>query len=477
MAEQNSSLMDRGLQAWMNGLIHLTQEKHKNTSNISNDNKTQVSLLMAGYAGSRNTGADVRVSEMIRQMFHIMGKENLALSVLTIDPDATRDYFEGAAQKHAPQIFPPFLFKHCPQYDGVIACEGSMFKSKFADALSTFMAGALGMANAQNKLSIGYGAEAGHMTPALKNFVQKHCENSLIICRNLASQDILEEMKIRTTAGTDTAWTYPQPPKAKGEKILLDHGWDGKKPILAICPIDPFCWPVKPSLPKTLKRLAQKKNQDGHYKSIYFFNTSEKNTQKFMGYIQAISNALKHFQEKKDVFPILVGMEKLDRKACLALNQVHPQAMPMFISDQWDMDEMVAILHQASILVSSRFHAIVCSMSGLVPSAGITMDERILNLLTDRGDTDLLMQVDQDNLENILFETFLQLDQDREGIQKRIAQMIPRELQKMGHMGMDFSKEVQRVYPHIKPKINSNTWEDYLPALSKETQKILEQHA
>ena len=33
-------------------------------------------------------------------------------------------------------IFPPFLFREVRKYDGVIACEGSMFKSKFANALT-----------------------------------------------------------------------------------------------------------------------------------------------------------------------------------------------------------------------------------------------------------------------------------------------------------------------------------------------------
>ena len=40
-----------------------------------------------------------------------------------------------------------------------------MFKSKFANALTTMMIGSLGIAAAQNKLSVGYGAEAGHMDP------------------------------------------------------------------------------------------------------------------------------------------------------------------------------------------------------------------------------------------------------------------------------------------------------------------------
>ncbi len=50
-------------------------------------------------------------------------------------------------------------------------------------------------------------------------------------------------------------------------------------------------------------------------------------------------------------------------------------------------------------MVSSRYHAMVTTMPGLVPSAGITMDERIRNLLRERGHEHLLLTVDDPDLE------------------------------------------------------------------------------
>ena len=47
-----------------------------------------------------------------------------------------------------------------------------MFKSKFANALTTMMIGSLGIAAAQNKLSVGYGGEAGHMDPPIRKDVR-----------------------------------------------------------------------------------------------------------------------------------------------------------------------------------------------------------------------------------------------------------------------------------------------------------------
>jgi hypothetical protein len=85
-----------------------------------------------------------------------------------------------------------------PQHHGVVACEGSMFKSKFANALTTMMIGSLALASAQNKLSVGYGAEAGHMDPLVTKMCRRYCRDSLIITRNEESRDVLRGLGVST---------------------------------------------------------------------------------------------------------------------------------------------------------------------------------------------------------------------------------------------------------------------------------------
>ena len=148
-------------------------------------------LLFAGYNGTRNTGSDVRVQEMLRQVRHVLGAENVDFSVSTMNFDRTRGYFEGTRQAHLPDAFPPFLFREVGAHHGVIACEGSMFKSKFANALTTFFVGSLGLASAQNKLSLAYGAEAGYMDSLIREMCARYVKESLVITRNLESQTVL----------------------------------------------------------------------------------------------------------------------------------------------------------------------------------------------------------------------------------------------------------------------------------------------
>ena len=120
----------------------------------------RLKLLFAGYNGTRNMGSDVRVEEMLRQLRYILGPGKVAFSVMSQNFKRSEGYFEDSAQVFLPDIFPPFLANEVPKHHGVVACEGSAFKSKFANALTTMMIGSLGIAAAQNKLSVGYGSEA-----------------------------------------------------------------------------------------------------------------------------------------------------------------------------------------------------------------------------------------------------------------------------------------------------------------------------
>ena len=130
-------MIDFLLEAWTSSLIELSGALWKLGAGRSWRPGAKLSLLFAGYNGTRNTGSDVRVEEMLRQVRRVLGEKNLALSVMSQNLDWSNGYFGDARQVFLPDIYPPFLFREVRKHHGVIACEGSMFKSKFADALTT----------------------------------------------------------------------------------------------------------------------------------------------------------------------------------------------------------------------------------------------------------------------------------------------------------------------------------------------------
>src|SRR5260221_5985545 len=155
-------------------------------------------LLFAGYNGTRNTGSDVRVQEMLRQVRHVLGASNVDFSVMTQDFNRSRGYFESTRQVYLPDVFPPFLFHEVSQNHGVIACEGSMFKSKFANALTTMMIGSLGLASAENKLSLAYGGGDWHLDSLIPDMCGRLGHDSLGLTRNVETQELLRQQRIST---------------------------------------------------------------------------------------------------------------------------------------------------------------------------------------------------------------------------------------------------------------------------------------
>jgi polysaccharide pyruvyl transferase WcaK-like protein len=466
-------MTDFVLEAWVSSLVKITKLGWMLGKGKPWQPGEKLKLLFAGYNGTRNTGSDVRVEEMLRQIRHILGADNVEFSVMSQSFELSRGYFEGTRQVHLPDIFPPFLFDEVPRHHGVVACEGSAFKSKFANALTTMMIGSLGIAAAQNKLSIGYGSEAGYMDPAIAKMCSKYCRNSLIITRNEESRTVLRELGVPTELGTDTAWTFEPHPAEYGRKTLRQYGWDGKMPVLVVCPINPFWWPVTASVAKYGARALTGAFKDSHYRTVYFHKSGADVDGAFDRYLTAMANAVDAFRKRHNVFVILVATERLDARACQRIsNKVG--ALPVLTSDEYDMYQLVSVLRCCSLMVSSRYHGIVTSMPALVPSAGVTMDERIRNLMTERGHTDLLMNVDDQDLEPRLMVAMEKLWSDGERIAAGIGRTVVKNLKLMARMGVYFEEELQRRYPAFPTRQGEWGWEDYLPALSPNLLRLVE---
>ena len=469
-------MMDLILEAWVSGLIERSKTEWMLGKGKPWHPGEKLRLLFAGYNGARNMGSDVRVEEMLRQIRHILGAEKIAFSVMSQNFKLTDGYFAGTEQVRLPDIFPPFLYSEVAKHHGVVACEGSAFKSKFANALTTMMIGSLGIAAAQNKLSVGYGSEAGHMDRLIRKMCGRYCQNSLVITRNEESRGILRELGVPTELGTDTAWTFEPAPPDFGRKALRDAGWDGSTPVLVVCPINPFEWPVKASVGKFALHGIAGTHKNSHYRSVYFHNSGPQAERALEHYLKSIANALAAFREQHKVFVVLAATERLDARPARRISE-KLGGVPLFSSDDYNMWEMVSILRACHMMASSRYHGIVTSMPALVPSAGITMDERIRNLMRERGHQDLLMNVDDPDLEARLLAALDKLAREGEAIAAGIGRTTVRNLKVMARMGVYFEEEVQRRYPEFPIRRGEWGWEDYLPPMSESLRHLIEAYS
>lgn len=469
-------MMDYILEAWVSANI----ERAKAAYILGKGERWQpgkkLKLLFAGYNGTRNTGSDVRPQETLRQLRHILGAGNVEFAVMSQNFELSKGYFEGAEQVHLPDVFPPFVAREVPKHHGVVVVEGSAFKSKFANALTTMIIGSLGTATAQNKLAVGYGSEAGYMDPPVAKMCARYCKDSLIITRNEESRTVLRKLGVPTELGTDTAWTFEPLPSEFGRKVLRDAGWDGEAPVLIVCPINPFWWPVKPSLTKYASHVITGAYKDSHYRTVYFHKDGADVDVAFERYLTAIARAVDGFRQRHRVFIALVATEQLDARACRRVSEKLGGAA-VFSSEHYDMFQMVSILRAGHLMASSRFHGIVTSMPALVPSCGVTMDERIRNLMHERGHSELLMNVDDPDLETKLLAALETLAREGERIADGIGRTVVKNLRTMARMGVYFEEELRRRYPEFPTRRGEWGWEDYLPRLDAGLHRLLEMYS
>jgi polysaccharide pyruvyl transferase WcaK-like protein len=285
----------------------------------------------------------------------------------------------------------------------------------------------------------------------------------------------LSSLGVPTELGTDTAWTFEPRPPEYGRKALRDAGWDEKTPVLALCPIHPFVWPVKASIGKYIARATTGAYKNSQYRTVYFFESGADVDRKFRHYIDGFTKATQAFVQRHKIFPILVGMEQLDAVACREIAARIP-GTPIFTSDDYDMFQLVSVLRTCSYMISSRYHGIVTCMPSLVASAGVTMDERIRNLMRERGHQHLLLTVDDPDLEPKLLQMMETLVAEADSVREGIGQTVVRNLKMMARMGTFLEDVVRRAYPEFPLRSGVFSWEEYLPPLSNNLLQLAERY-
>ncbi len=101
-------MMDLVLEAWVAALIEQTRLEWMLGAGRKWKPGDRLKLLFAGYNGTRNTGSDVRVEEMLRQVRRVLGANNVDLTVMTFNFERIAGLLwrhgAGASDRN---IFPP----------------------------------------------------------------------------------------------------------------------------------------------------------------------------------------------------------------------------------------------------------------------------------------------------------------------------------------------------------------------------------
>jgi len=110
-----------------------------------------------------------------------------------------------------------------------------MFKSKFANALTTMMIGSLGIASAQNKLPLATARKRATWTRWWRKCAGRFCRDSLVITRNEESRTLLPNLVCRRNWEPTPLGPSSSAPDY-GNEVLRKAGWDGVTPVICGVP-------------------------------------------------------------------------------------------------------------------------------------------------------------------------------------------------------------------------------------------------
>jgi polysaccharide pyruvyl transferase WcaK-like protein len=430
-------------------------------------------LLLVGYSGTRNIGADVRTAEMIRQFRHVFGAERVDFEMLAIGGHGFAEKADGVVTTKLEGYLPDMLAGRLASADGVVACEGSMFKSNFSNMLALVLTGGLALASAERKLAVAWAAEAGAMEELLRRFVEGYCSEALVLARNPPSNELLAGCGLRTFLGADPAWTYRPASRERAEEVLASAGWDGAEAVTCVCPVNPFWYPVRPDVARARELARTGAHREDHFASVLFHEHSAEAVGKYHAYLDQLAEVLR----ERPGLTVIVGMEALDQKACEDLAARLGGKTPILLSHEQVAADVVAVLRRADLLISSRYHALLTATPGLVPLVGVATDERIPNLLGELGRPELAVPADAADLSQRLAAAIAGATSDIDDLNRAQGRLATAQIRRIGLGGQRVAAEVADVYPGFHRPATTQGWEDFIPPLDPVITQLLEIHA
>ncbi len=375
-------------------------------------------ILLVGYNGARNTGADARVVALTQQLEQAMGADKIEMTVMTLDTENVKGYFSPHVQLlHFTTMFLFSLLRACSTHHVAILCEGSTLTPTFADVLCVFFCEAAGIMSRQGKPCLAYGSEVGKLNPWLSRLSKDLCRDTYFIVRTEESLHNLQALGLKGHVGTDTAWTFhTEDGESWARQQLIESGWDGSQPLMGVAPLNPFCWPVRPSLWRWIKAQFIR-DFSQQYDKFYFFSDDTKRRQQFERYLQAMTAAVNQYSREHKAFVVILGMEQLDRRVCEQMEKHIEVSHAIFTSRTTNVFQMTGLLRQLSILLTSRYHASVLSMERACPIVAVSIDARLNGVMREiEQDERYLHLATDDNLENSIIKSLQMAEQNKDDI-------------------------------------------------------------
>jgi polysaccharide pyruvyl transferase WcaK-like protein len=338
-------------------------------------------VMLLGYNGANNTGAEALLLADIEDVRAVLGPEAL-ITVPTLNPQNLRRYVQEGPNLRIAQFPSLFFFelrRLVRQHDLVILVEGSSYMDTWGSALLWAFLWTTRCAHAAGKPCLAYAVDAGQLS-SRNQLLTRHeaSKTDLIVARSAGAADRLRSWGVRAPmeVTADNAFTYQPIPADAG---LLHREWpEATSGIVGLAAVDFHLWPVV---------MRPWGRAEDCYRWPYYFSRSPERRRASIELAEEYAALADRIVEEHHRSVALIGMEQVDETLATSIQSRmrHPDQARVFSSRVYDASQMTVLLRGLDLLVTSRYHASVLSLASSVPQVAVGHDLRLLTLYRELG--------------------------------------------------------------------------------------------
>jgi polysaccharide pyruvyl transferase WcaK-like protein len=357
-------------------------------------------VLLVGYNGANNTGAEAKLLVIIDEVRSVLGPD-ACITIPSLNEANLRRYLqEGPNLKIKPvrpSTFPIDIHSLVKQNDLIMLCEGSTYMDTWGSALLWYYLLATRYAHSMKKPCIAYSVDAGTASRFNRWLIHREAsKTSLILARTAKAAERLQKLRVKAPIEVTADNAFAFRPKLQDHN-LLKHIWPEASHVVGIAAEDIYIWPVQ------IRPWGRKKYC---YRWPYYYQHSKTCCQKSELLVDVLAVQADEIVEKYDKDVALLSMEGLDTAFTTKIQQhmKHANRTKVFSSAHYNASQMASVLRSLDLLITSRYHAGVLSLAHQVPQTAIGHDLRIRDLYADLEVTELFVDHEDPDRYKILSE-------------------------------------------------------------------------
>ncbi|MCW4023454.1 MAG: polysaccharide pyruvyl transferase family protein [Candidatus Bathyarchaeota archaeon] len=350
-------------------------------------------ILLVGYNGANNTGAEAKLLVCIDEIRSIMGPDAV-ITVPSLNETNLRRYLKEAPNLKIKTVNPAIFFydvwRYVRQNDLIVLVEGSCYMDTWSSALLWGYLLATRYAHSMKKPCLAYSIDAGEASRFNRWLIRREASKTdLILARTQQAAERLRNWQVTAPieVTADNAFAFNPKPQ---DQNLLKQTWPEASRVVGIAAEDIYLWPaqIRPFGPRA-----------SCYRWPYYYQHSKACQEKSGLLIDVLAVQADEIIEKYDKDIALLSMEGLDTAFTKRIQQhmKHADRTKVFSSINFNASQMTSVLRSLEMLITSRYHAGVLSLPSLVPQTAIGHDLRIKDLYADLEISELFVDHEDPN--------------------------------------------------------------------------------